>query len=385
MNDTARQRTIYIVGIVLAVVMIASVILPLFPQAQVAPQITPTDSPAPTLPPPVTDFTTISFEERYLHPSGLFTVAQPTGFDSVTPSNNGELVQVNMNNSETQSVIEAILDVPATPYESLDGLNARLNNEFLENSWRRYTAWTETGRRVDTENQQIVLDFELRLGQQTFLARQIARLTETGATMVRVVAPENARDYLLHLLDQTLPTVERIPAFVNSPTGFTSYLSASEGFIVRYPSTWFISDGEEGRPVTIEGDNSVLRVESRAEAAAADAAAAEAYVKSIRPNAEVTTVTEVERNGLTGWSVSYTETTLDGAGSSGLALLLNAEDGRLYAANLRIPQAAVDLNNLEEEQRQIYSVPLAILDSFTATAPLNLPIAAGEEAASTDS
>jgi hypothetical protein len=374
MKET-RQRWIYVVGILLATVMIASVLLPLLPQQQIAATLPPpTAVPVATFPAPPSDLASISFEQRYLHPSGLYTVAQPTGFTPTSPSNNGQQVQINLNNSTTQAVIEAILDVPAEPYASLDALSTQLDGAFLDNSWRRYTSWTETGRRIDETNQRLIIDFELSLNRQTYLARHAAWLDENGsAEMVRVVAPANARDYLLHLLDGMIPTLERVPFYADSPTGWTAF--NADGLIVRYPATWQVTDGAAGRPVTVEGSGQVLRVEAVADAAATDEAAAEAFLTGIRPTATVASVQPVERNGFSGFSVAFNETSLDGAGTSGLALLLNGSDNTLYSAVVRVPQAGLDLNAVSagSEEAAAVSDALNILQSFTPSEPLALP------------
>lgn len=377
MKET-RQRWIYVVGILLAAVMIASVLLPLLPQQQIAATLPPpTAVPVATFPAPPSDLASISFTDRYLHPSGLYTVAQPTGFTPSSPSNNGQLVQVNFNNSTTQAVIEAFLDVPDEPYTSLDDVSARLDSAFLSNSWRRYTNWTETGRRIDEDNQRLIIDFELTLNRQTYLSRHAAWLDDSGnAEMVRVVAPANARDYLLFLLDGMIPTLERVPYFADSPTGWTAYIA--DGMVIRYPPSWVVSDGGAGRPVTIEGSGQILRVEAVADGSAADEAAAEAFVTSIRPTATIASVQPVERNGLTGFSVAFNETSLDGAGNSGLALLINGADGTLYSAIVRVPQAGLDLNavSADTEEAAAVSDALGVLETFTPSEPLGLPEAA---------
>lgn len=378
---TQRERWYYIAAIALAVLMGASIFFPLFQSNRaLTTPVTPTDIPQPTLPPPVTDFSGISFDQRYLHPSGLYTVAQPTGFEPTNPNNNGQIVQVNMRNADTLAVIETLVEYPAEPIADLDALSARLDQNFLENSWRSYTSWSETNRRVDAEKNRVVIDFNLTQTRQNFIGRHVAWLTENGqVNMVRVVTPDNARDYLLHVLDQMIPTIQPVDAFSGSPVGWTSYFSADEGYIVRYPQTWFVTDGTTGTPITIEGEESVLRLETVEGTTIADADAAEAYVQSARPNAEIVSVEPVERDGANGFAVAYSETNLDGDAFSGQMLLLNdSATGRLLTASARVNQSGVDFNALEEtvEISPFVQTAANILASFRAAAPLNLPVPA---------
>lgn len=380
---TQRERWYYIGAIGLAVLMIASVFLPLFQNPTATTQtIPPTAIPQPTVPAPVTDFSALSFEQRYLHPSGLYTIAQPSGFEPTTPSNNGQLVQVNMRNSDQLSVIEAIAEYPETPLADLDALNTRLNQEFLSNSWRSYTTWSETARRVDTEKNQVVIDFNLTQARQNYIARHAAWIGEDGVTyMMRVVTPDNASAYLVYMLDQMIPTLQPVAAFQNSPVDWTTYFSPDEGLIVRYPQTWGITDGRAGTPLTIEGDGSVLRIESRAETSVADEAAAQEYVQALRPNAQIVSVQPVEREGGSGYAVAYSETNLDGEAFSGYVVLLNdTATGRLLTANIRVGEGGVDFNALNDAVEVSPSVQTAldVLETFRPSAPLNLPVPAEE-------
>ncbi len=384
---TQRERWYYIGAIGLAVLMIASVFLPFFQSRTTTTQtVTPTEIPQPTVPAPVTDFSTLSFEQRYLHPSGLYTVAQPSGFEPTTPSNNGQLVQVNLRNSDQLSVIEAIAEYPEAPLADLEALNTRLDQSFLANSWRSYTTWTETARRVDTEKNQVIIDFNLTQARQNYIARHAAWIGEDGVTyMMRVVTPDNASNYLVHMLEQMIPTLQPVAAFQGSPVDWTTYFSTTEGYVVRYPQTWGITDGSEGTPLTIEGDGTVLRLESRAETAIADESAAQEYVQTLRPNAQIVSVQPVEREGGNGYAVAYSETNLDGEAFSGYVVLLNdAATGRLLTANVRIGEGGVDFNALTDAVEISPSVSTAfdVLETFRPSAPLNLPVPVEEETVS---
>jgi hypothetical protein len=70
MQSGARRASI-ILGVFMAIVLIAGVILPLFQQniTTTQPVPDPTAIPTATFPAPVADLNTISFDQLYLHPS----------------------------------------------------------------------------------------------------------------------------------------------------------------------------------------------------------------------------------------------------------------------------------------------------------------------------
>src|SRR5688500_17591819 len=108
MRDRSMQNRISVIlGMVLVFAMAASLLLPLFsnfiPPAQVDPG---TPTPQPTVPAPVSDLNSISFAETYVHPSGLFTAAKPSGYTiSNEFSTTGE-AQATMRNADQLSVLE---------------------------------------------------------------------------------------------------------------------------------------------------------------------------------------------------------------------------------------------------------------------------------------
>ncbi len=371
MRDQRRQLYTYM-GIFLVVLMLLTSILPNFSNNQQpieAPTLTP--QPSATFPPPITDFSTIALDRRYLHPSGLFSVAQPSGWDTANPANNGQQVTVNMTNSSASSVIEAQVEILPSPIESLEALSSHYSSAVLEAGWRGYTNATETGRRIDAASERLFIDFELDLGQQVYLARHVAWLDANGwINVIRVIVPNNARDLLLYLIDTLPATIEPVDLFAGTPTIWTSFYSPQDDIIVRYPNAWSIVDGQQGStPVTIEGaSGTFLNISTEAETPIASAEAAQAYVEGLRSGNRVISVQEATRNGASGYSVAYNFATLDGEPGSGLALVLNDADGTLYVANIRVPGASVDYN-----MPDMQAEPVLILSTFNLTTDLGLP------------
>src|SRR5690606_12751259 len=137
--------------------------------------------------------------------SGLYTVGYPSGWAPGAGTNNGVQAQINFTNSDVRSVIETYIDVPETPLTTLGELSDRYNDQIMQRGWRNYESAVETARRE--ENGKLLIDFELKQGGQTFLARHEAWTDGDWIYVVRVVTPQNARDLLLYLLDAVSPTI----------------------------------------------------------------------------------------------------------------------------------------------------------------------------------
>ncbi|MBC8100322.1 MAG: hypothetical protein H7Y11_12830 [Armatimonadetes bacterium] len=378
MRRTFSQRLYTYFAIGMVTLLVASVIFPLIQQSsrqQVQEeQAEPTAVPSPTVPAPPADLNAISFDALYFHPSGLFTVAQPTGWLPQTPSNNGVQAQINLRNPDLLSIIEAYVEQPSTPVTTLDELNIHFNEQMLGSGWRSYTNWRETGRKLDTANNRIVLDFELEQSQQRYLARHVAWTDGTQIYVVRIVTTPNMLDLLLYMVEQMPPTLKPTTLFAGAPSSWTTYYNPEGGEIIRYPSSWTIADGRSGFPVSIQGvSGESLRVEVPATQAIADEAAASAYVQQLRPGVTLGTVQPVTRNGATGFAVSFTSQSLEGIGESGLSVLLNGDAGTLHVATLRIPVTGLDLNALPAAAPVNETDAVGVMASFNLTTGLGFP------------
>lgn len=336
------------VGIGLAILMGASLIAPALQPTttvQEAPTIEPTNTPEPEYPDPITDFSTISFEQgKYLHPSGLFTVSVPTGWQPSQPFNNGRQAQSNFNNADQLSVIEVYLQDPAgQEINTLEDLSGLFTFASLSNSWARYTNWEELSRELDEENNRVVIDFRLSRGAEQFFAQHAAWYDDEYVYVVRAVTPENNPELLFFLIENMIPTVEALPQFSGSPLGWSAYFDDAENHIVRFPSNWQITDTGQGLPTSIEGEDIAMRVEL-GDDQISDEDAARAYVEGLRSDIEVVSVEPVERNGGEGFAVAYSYSTPDGSPVSGQVVLLNGEDDLLHIANGFINGVDLDLN-----------------------------------------
>ncbi|MBZ0274670.1 MAG: hypothetical protein K8I60_00915 [Anaerolineae bacterium] len=365
MNTGTRRATV-ILGLIMVIAMGSSVILPLFRANTQNRTTAPTATPGPTLPPPITDLSSINFDQTYVHPSGLFSVSDPAGWTPSTPVNNGGDVEIAFSNSTQASIVQVMVRVPdpapAAPL-TLDDVDAYWSNEALSQSWARYTNWRETSPERVRENDKLSMDFEVTLRTQTYVARQVSWTDGDWIYNVRVVALENATDMIKYMVDALATTLKPNKEFVGTPTDWNAYIDQTTGLAMRFPALWTVTDSAPERPTTIDGSNLVLRLETLADTTVADDAAARAWVEGTRPNVSVTSVNPVERGGDSGFSVAYSYTTTDGEAQSGLALLLNSADSKVYVANLRLFAPNVDLNS--EDAAATYGDVLEALKTFT--------------------
>lgn len=372
MKKRTQQMSIAF-GFFMAFLMVASLILPaLAPNQNTSPTVPPaptsTTVPVPTFPPPITDFSGISFGEQYLHPSGLFSIGVPTGWTPNAPINNSSQAQVNLSNPDVVSVIETYIVNATSEQMTPDEVSAFFNETALRSSWSQYTSWQELSRRTD-ENR-VLIDFELARGQQQFLARHAAWADASWIYVVRVVVPQNARELLFWLLDQMIANFTSYERFAGTPLGWAAYYDTEDLHIIRRPQDWQLVDGGAGQPTSFIGsDGTQLRVEAL-DGIIASEDEASAWVEGLRSTNTVQSVMPVTREGGSGFEIAFSYSTPDGDARSGKVVLLNGEDDQLHAATLLLPSNGVDLNS--EEGRTQYVDATQVMDTFSLLQNLNL-------------
>ena len=364
-----------IIGIVMIVAMVGGAITPLL-QSNITQNpvqaVEPTAIPEPTLPAPP-DISQINFDDVYLHPSGLFTLGVPTGWNpTLEDSSEGE-VRVSLGNSNALSVIETrIID---TPQEIADGqeLSTFFNDTWLGQTWRDYQNWEETNRTV-TDEGHVVIDFNLTRTRSNYIARQESWIEDGEIYSVRVVTAENAPEELKFVLDGVKSNIHRIDVYAGTPFDWTSYFDNSDKHLIRFPESWAVTDGADGLPATITGDDTTLLVETVDVALETEDEAID-YIENWRSGVEALTVEPIEVDGESGYEVSYKLTTLDGASESGLAVMLNGSDNRLHVANGRISNVDVDL---QTDSSGDYSLA-SVLGTFHLFPDLNVNSVVGQQ------
>jgi len=365
-----------IIGIVMIVAMVGGAITPLLQssigQNVVSETIDATAIPEPTLPAPP-DISQINFDDVYLHPSGLFTMGVPTGWNPTLEDTSEGEVRVSLGNSNALSVIET--RIISSPQEITNGdeLSAFFNDTWLGQTWRDYQNWEETNRSV-TEDGHVVIDFNLTRTRSNYIARQESWVEDGEIYSVRVVTAENAPEELKFVLSGVKSNIQRIDVYADSPFSWSSYFDNSDKHLIRYPETWDVTDAADGLPATITGDDTTLLVETVDVALDSEDEAID-WIENWRSGVEALTVEPVEVDGASGYEVSYKLTTLDGAPESGLAVLLNGPDNRLHVANGRISNVDVDLQTASPEDYSLGS----ILGSFHLFPDLNVTSVVGQQ------
>jgi len=360
MDRTFQKRVTFVFGIVLAVAMAASLILPLLSQNVVTQNLQPTVAPTATPLPPVQDVSEVTFDEPYLHPSGLFTISLPTDWTVQNTSNNTSEAQVSLQHGPSNSITEVRLLAPTVELSSLEDLNDVFNEGWLASTWRSYTSWEETTRRVEDGHH--IMSFNLELGRQNYISRQEAWYDDNWIYVVRVITPANGADILRHVLQGVGDSLEANAQFIGTPIEWNSYFDDSTQHIIRYPGDFQVTDAADGAPATIAADATTLRVETQS-GSITDEDAARAWVTDWRSSAEVQSVEFVEKDRYNGYLVSYTLPTLDGEPQSGLVMLLNGINDQLHVANLSVEGTEADL--LDAEENTLNRQYRNIIDTFT--------------------
>lgn len=342
-----RDKANRYLGYFLVVIMGGSLLLPLLSSNIRTDQTIPPTAVEPTaLPTPLQDLrNSITFEQRIVQSSGLFSVAQPSGWTAVNNNTTTNEAQLTMRNNEVQSVVEARVIAPSVPVTTPEELDAFFDATWIDQSWREYTIRREATRRLE-EDGTLVIDFTLQRGATSFIARQIAYSDGEWVYALRAVALPNASEMIRFLLEEMRARLKADKRFVGMPFEWTAFVDNNAGYIVRYPSSWRVVDSGAGAPTSLEGEEGVLRVETLP-LALADEAAAAAWV-SRAYNASVVSVRPVDHFGTAGFAVAYSVKTLDGDPQSGYVVLLAKDSETAIVANARLNAAAVDLNDPEQ-------------------------------------
>lgn len=381
MSKKTTQKLYYYFAVFMAFLMVASLILPSIArnltrnqQVQQALTPVPTATPVPpTFPPPLTDFSGITFTQDYLHPSGLFYVNLPSGWTVSNNVNNTRQAQVSLNNPERVSVIELYVERPSTPVTTPEEVSGLYTSGTLASSWRDYDSWREAGERRYVDDR-VVIDFVLSEGGVDYFAQHSAWTDGNLVYVVRVVVPSNASQLMFWLTENMPSHFHVLDAYKNTPLGWVGRYNQLTTTFIRYPNSWRILDGSTSlldRPITVGVDDNTAIVVNTSEGNIADEATASAYVSGLRRNIEIISVKAITRVGGTGFSVAYQFFTPDGEERDGLALLLNGENGKLHTAIGRIAAGGVDLNS--DAGRAQYFDFVTAMDTFSLLTGLNLP------------
>ena len=263
--NTMTKRFTVIIGIIMTVAMVGSLILPLI-SGQVAQSDAYSQTPQPTrrpdpTPPPPPDISAIDFDNSYLHPSGLFTVAVPNGWGSASSSSTADELRASLSNNDVQSVVEARIIKNHAGIGDAEGLSAFFDRSWLSQSWREYRSWDETNRKTANDGS-LVIDFNLRRSRSYLIARQEAWLQDGEIYSVRVITAENAPHELKYLLQGLKNSVRRIGQYLDALFEWQAYFDNVDKHMIRFPDNWQVTDAAGGLPATIVSDRVTMVVET---------------------------------------------------------------------------------------------------------------------------
>jgi hypothetical protein len=355
-------------ALLLIVVFVLAGVVSITPQ-NTAQNFTPTEPPIggvvfPTVPPGgvpvVADYT-------YFHSSGLISLpfihdwdlapqsaeqgpeqrVEPVGTPGTPGSTQSTLAGVTFINSKALSVIHAYAERdPSRNTHNIEQLNQYFNNEVLNQAWINFKAgWSELNRKI--ENDTLIINFELKLDDNVYLGRQLARIEQDWMMVLRLVVPNNNPPLLDQLQTAVWPHYRLWPQSLTSPISWTSVVDYALGYVVKYPPDWRKLDGVPGQPFTVSGvlgaDTITLITRAEPGKAVKTVDEATAYVKANWPNATIQTAKAEAHGDATGFAVSYINPDSDGNQRSAVVTLLNGVNGTLYVANLQSSARGQDL------------------------------------------
>lgn len=361
--------------LMLAVVIIGLAVPGLDFLIQPAQQSTPLATLEPTpvvFPTPPPGGTVVEAAGLYVHPSGAFYLAQPQGW-SITPNTNPAVASASFVNSTLYSVVHVYIQHHDFG-QDLASLDALYGAAELAASWGEYDTWLETDRQQTDDA--LVIDFELSLDGNTYLARQLAwpdPQDNTWSHVLRLVGPGNNPALLDALQNLIIPSYQAVADALTAPLTWPAYIDQTYGLVIKFPETWQIADGGPGLTTTLvsASGQATVTLSTGREAALDNPDAARAWLEAARPGAEVIEVGTVERANGSGYRIAYTYNDADGEARSGLAVLLNGADGRLVAANLRLNETRVNL--LDEEATAAQQEAVQVMRTFALLPEASLP------------
>lgn len=326
-----------------------------------------TPQPTPfTFPTPEPDGPSLTLRPPLVNSSGLFQLSVPEGWEITSNGYDFNLsgARSAFLNSSRLSVIDAQLLVGIN-YPSHQALSDDyFTTDYFFRSWGSYDGFTETKRTV---GDRIVIDFKLGLGQQAYLARQVAWMDGDWVRLIRFVVPENNPALLDKLDELIVPTIISYNDQRDTSPTWVSYADTERRFLIRHPNWTLISGG--GAPILeapLSPASMILRSQEDQLLSSLDEA--EAYVQeTLRPGAEILSSQVTHREYGSGYMVSFADRDNEGNPVSVLAVMLNDDANNLYVAEIRLTRGEIDL--LQPSEVPEYQELRTIADTFMILPP----------------
>ncbi|NDJ77023.1 MAG: hypothetical protein GYB65_12280 [Chloroflexi bacterium] len=364
-----RQRRATLVGAVVGMLIIFTFVLGLIAPDLGTRSRSDDDSgadvdPLATAAPPTPD-PNVVFEggEPYLHSSGYYQTFQPVGgdwstdeflFDETAGYLTGSVTYPSVFiRSGRHAVVIHHFRQSGINFDSIESFSAEfLDQARFAGEWQEYDSWAETGRQI-TDNT-VSIDFNLRLQNQEYAARDISRLEASVMYTVRIVVPAANPALLDELEVKVLPAFVPLTDLQTLEQGWPTYVDREQGFAFKHPFGWEQVSGGQGGPVTWRVMNidapsnpspyqplTAIRLSTATGTHVESPDDARAWVADnlFTGDGDANQTLDalpVTRQQGSGYLVAYTYQTDAGDTNSGLVLLLDDSEGTLYVADLKV-------------------------------------------------
>ncbi|MEP7285248.1 MAG: hypothetical protein ABI947_05715 [Chloroflexota bacterium] len=326
----------------------------------------------------------------YVHSSGLFSIPHLEGWDQTpagqeekadTPNSSYGRAGVVFKSTPDDGVIYVFAEKgPFSDYKAMRDLEKLYTKPFLDQVWVNYSSWTETTRRFS--GNRFAIDFKVVFNNKTYLARQIARFESGSLVTLQLIVPDPNLT-LLNRLDYALwSTIVFYPQEANTPVTWGSTLDSENEYFIKYPSDWAKTEGDPGSGSliegTLQGTHYTLTTKVDSGKSARIEKQARDVVTALHPDAKILAA-QVQRNGsANGFVVSYSVPGTGSKAQSGVIILLNGINGKLYSADLLA--AGADMNMLDTTDKTVPPEVAQIVSSFLIFPPLQLPFQGNDSA-----
>ncbi len=353
-----------------------------------------------TFPPVPAGGTVLTADYTYVHPSAIFSITHLQGWD--LPAQAGEertdptssatrlsRAGATFINGAAYSVLHLFAENdPQRAAQTLDQLDKYYDKANLDAAWQNFSGgYKELDRKTDGDK--FIIDFDLYLNGNTYLARQISHFDHGWLLVSRLVAPDNNAQLLDQLQTVTWNTFTLYPNETTTPITWSAVADTAMGYVLKYPASWNQSSGAPGLPYLITGTLNTVTVTLTTGAVSGKAVKSEAevraWVAALNPKNTVQTVAPTTSGDASGFNVSFSDPDPDGNPRSAISLLINGVNGTLYTATYITTLRNLDLLNsadtsippeLAQSRGSLLLLPVAkLVPTLTPTmTPTPLPV-----------
>ncbi|MCC7450092.1 MAG: hypothetical protein IT324_21925, partial [Anaerolineae bacterium] len=362
MRGFTRTRLVILLALMLIILAAQSTITAQSPTATPTPFRTATSTrtavPSRTTIPPTA---VVATDGTYFHPTGVFSFTHPAGwnlflekqFDPFDFYKISMAEAIFISNAESSIIQVDIEKDPDRRARTVQDLNILMESGYFFQAWGQYEGgWREIGRRIISNR--VVVDFDLVTRATPYLGRLTARFDRGWLIVTRLVVPKDNPPLLARLDELVNGSLVFHYGVTSAPVLWPAIIDTTAGYLIKYPVEWKL-DGQPGQPFVASGtlNGQAARLTTKAEPGKTvfNTQAATAWVTAQYPNAKVLAFKPEVRGSVSGLSVAYTDKDSSGSAVSQVATLLNGPNNTLYAAEISL--AAANLNLLNDADKNV--------------------------------